>query len=162
MGKGCAHLAEGKGAALPKTRASEEEFALEVSDINHLRACAQNNPEGDISVLCTAPTGSLLASSSGVFLGQNLGCLAVSLQCWLLPASAGILHLCCDVLLGLAVFDHTRHWQTCPECQEQVPERQAENSKSWKWSVEGEFANCCGFYSLQLRNMEEHLQLDSK
>lgn len=67
MGKGCAHLAESKGAELSKPRPSEEEFALEVSDINHLRACAQNNPEGDISVLCTAPPVSLLASSSGAF-----------------------------------------------------------------------------------------------
>lgn len=47
----------------------------------------------------------------GLFLGQNLGCLALCLTCWLLPASVGILHLCCGVLLGLAVFDHTRSWQ---------------------------------------------------
>lgn len=97
-----------------------------------------------------------------LFLRQNLGCRALYFKCWLLPASVGILHLCCDLLLGLAVFDHTRCCQTGPECQGQVPEQQAENSKSWKWSVEGEFANCCGFYSLQFRNMEEHLQLDSK
>lgn len=143
-GQICAHLTA-KGLLCQKPDPVKRNFALKVSDISHLRACAQIIPssEGDISALCTAPIISLLASSSGDFSGQNLGCLALSLKCWLLPASVGILHLCCDILLGLAVFDHSRYWQTCPECQEQVPE----NSKSWKWSVEGEFANCCGFFT---------------
>lgn len=108
----------------------------------------------------------------GLFLGQNLACLAVSLQCWLLPASAGILHLCCDVLLGLAVFDHTRHWQTCPECQEQVPERRqrtaSPGSGAWRENLQTAvaFTLCSSgiwrsIYSWTLNNQVNYpLQID--
>lgn len=147
-------------------------FALKVSDISHQRVCAQNNPKGDTSVLCTAPIVSLLAPSVGLFLEQNLGCLALSLKCWLLPASLVVLHLCCDVLLGLAVFDHTRYWQTCPGCQEQVlsnGQRAASpGSGAWKENLQSAvaFTLCSSgiwrnIYSWTLNNQVNYpLQID--
>jgi len=76
------------------------------------------------------------------FLQQSLRCLALSLKCWLLPAEVEILHICLCVSLGLAAFDRTGYWQTCSRFHERVPEQWPESGKSWKWSTEGEFANC--------------------
>lgn len=73
-GQICAHLTA-KGLLCQKPDPVKRNFALKVSDISHLRACAQIIPssEGDISALCTAPIISLLASSSGDFSGAKPG-----------------------------------------------------------------------------------------
>lgn len=122
-----------KGLHCQKPDPVKRNFALKVSDINHLKACAQNNPRGDISVLCTAPIVSLLASSTGAFSGAKPGLPGFVIKMLAPACSMGILNLCCDVLLGLAVFDHTRYWQTCPECQEQVPEQRTASPGSGAW-----------------------------
>lgn len=60
-------LAESERLHCRKQDPVKKNFALKVSGINHQRACAQNNPKGDISVLCTSAIVCLLASSSTAF-----------------------------------------------------------------------------------------------
>lgn len=46
-------------------------------------------------------------------------------------------------MLVPTAFCHTGYSQTCSKTHERVPEQWSENGKFWKWSMEGEFANCC-------------------
>lgn len=62
-----------KGCAVAKKDALKKDFALKVPGINHQRACAQNNPTGDIFSLCTVAIVSLLASSSVILSPAKAG-----------------------------------------------------------------------------------------